>query len=104
MLYLLLFHGMQDIGEATMIINGEREPELSLYYIGSILLEILEHGTSLPINQLIQKVQHKLDEKIHVDFIYYALDWLFLLSAVRIDEGMVYYENKKVNSTQNQTF
>lgn len=104
MLYLLLFHGMQDIGEATMIINGDREPDLSLYYIGSMLLDILEHTASLPIDQLIQKAQHKLGKKTHVDFIYYALDWLFLLSAVRIDEGMVHYENKKVNSTQNQAF
>ena len=72
-----------------MIVNVEREPELSLYYLGSVLF---------------QEIQNQLKRKIHVDFLYYALDWLFLLSLVKIEEGKVYYENKRTNSAQNQTF
>lgn len=53
---------------------------------------------------LFQEIQNQLKRKIHVDFLYYALDWLFLLSLVKIEEGKVYYENKRTNSAQNQTF
>ena len=87
-----------------MIINVEREPELSLYYLGSIILKILVQSQAIQIEDLLNKVQNKLSKKIHVDFIYYALDWLFLLSLVRIVEGNVYYENKKTDSTKNKAF
>ena len=53
---------------------------------------------------MIVNVQQQINEKINVDFIYYALDWLFILSLIKIKEGKVYYENKKVNSTQNTAF
>ena len=56
------------------------------------------------IDQKINEIQNQLKRKIHVDFLYYALDWLFLLSLVKIEEGKVYYENKRTNSAQNQTF
>ena len=42
MFYMLLFYGMQNIGETIMIVNVEREPNRSLYYLGGILLTILE--------------------------------------------------------------
>ena len=80
MFYMLLFYGMQNIGETIMIVNVEREPNRSLYYLGGILLTILEQKRVIPI------------------------DWLFILSLIKIKEGKVYYENKKVNSTQNTAF
>ena len=86
-----------------MIVNVEREPELSLYYLGSVLLKILKSKKVIPIDVLFQEIQNQLKRKIHVDFLYYALDWLFLLSLVKIEEGKVYYENKRTNSAQNQT-
>lgn len=87
-----------------MIVNIEREPNLSLYYLGGVLLSILKYKKKVPIEELILETQSYLDKKIHVDFIYYALDWLFLLSTIIINEETVYYENKKINSTQNETF
>lgn len=87
-----------------MIVNVEREPNRSLYYLGGILLSILEQRKVMPMEELLIEVQQQINEKIHVDFIYYALDWLFLLSLIKIEEGRVYYENKEVNSTQNTTF
>lgn len=104
MLYMLLFYGMQNIGETIMIVNVEREPNRSLYYLGGILLSILERRKVIPIEEMLIEVQQQINDKIHVDFIYYALDWLFLLSLIKIEEGRVYYENKKVNSTQNAAF
>ncbi len=87
-----------------MIINIEREPDFSLYYLGGILLNILEQVTIMPIEELLSESQKSMGKRIHIDFLYYALDWLFLLSLVRIEEGKVYYENKKIDSTQNKAF
>ena len=83
-----------------MIVNIEREPDMSLYYLGSVLIKFLEQVRVIAIEELLQEIQNELEQKIHVDFMYYALDWLFLLSLVRIEEGKVYYEDKKVDSTQ----
>lgn len=85
-----------------MIINVEREPDLSLYYLGGILLSIIEPKKVMSIEEILLEVQQQIDKRIHVDFIYYALDWLFLLTLIKIEEGKVYYENKKINSTQNE--
>ena len=101
MFYLLLFYGMQDIGETVMIVNVEREPDLSLYYLGSILLKILSQVKVISIDDLLQEIHNQFEKKVHVDFIYYTLDWLFLLSLVKIEEGKVYYENKEIDSAQN---
>lgn len=87
-----------------MIVNVEREPNRSLYYLGGILLSILEQRKVMPMEEMLSEVQQQINEKIHVDFIYYALDWLFLLALIKIEGGKVYYENKKVNSTQNTAF
>lgn len=104
MLYLLLFYGMQDIGETDMIINSQRQPDFSLYYLGSLMLDFLKKSEAVPIDDLFINVQKKVKEQVHVDFMYYALDWLYLLGLVEMKEGRVYYENKKVNSIQTGTF
>ena len=87
-----------------MSVNNERDPELSLYYLGGIYLNILEQKKVISIENLFSETQVKLNKKIHIDFLYYALDWLFLLSLIKLEEGKVYYENKKINSTQNGAF
>ena len=87
-----------------MILNSQRQPDFSLYYLGGVVLKILEQIKVISIEELLSKVQQHVEKRIHVDFIYYALDWLFLLGLVKIEEGKVYYENKKINSTQNETF
>lgn len=87
-----------------MIINAEREPDYSLYYLGSIVLEILENTDVMPIEELLSETKKRLNKEIHIDFLYYALDWLYLLSLVSIREGKVYYDHKKINSTQNKAF
>ena len=42
-----------------MIVNVEREPELSLYYLGSVLLKILKSKKVIPIDVLFQEIQKK---------------------------------------------
>ncbi len=82
-----------------MIVNVEREPNRSLYYLGGLLLFILKQKKVMSMEKVLSEVQQHFNEKIHVDFIYYALDWLFLLSLIKIEGGKVYYENKKVTNT-----
>lgn len=82
-----------------MIINIEREPYLSLYYLGSVFMTILREARVMPIEELFVEIQNNFEQKIHVDFLYYALDWLFLLSLVKVEEGSVYYEDSKVDCT-----
>lgn len=85
-----------------MILNSQRQPDFSLYYLGGVLLKILEQVKVISIEKLLEESQQHLKKKVHVDFIYYGLDWLYLLELVRVEEGKVYYENKKINSTQNR--
>lgn len=72
-----------------MIINLERSPDYSLYYIGGIVVEYLKkHGKS-QIEQLYIEVKSHISENVHIDFLYYALDWLYLLSLIEIDKNKV---------------
>lgn len=82
-----------------MIINIERNSELSLYYIGSIIIDWLMKENVISIESLLRRVVNSYGNEIHVDFVYYALDWLYLMSLVKIEEGNVYYDNQKTNST-----
>lgn len=79
-----------------MILNSQRQPDFSLYYLGGVLLKILEQVKVISIEKLLEESQQHLKKKVHVDFIYYGLDWLYLLELVRVEEGKVYYENKKL--------
>ena len=87
-----------------MIINSQRQPYMSLYYLGGLILDFLKKSEAIPIDDLFMNIQKKLKEQVHVDFMYYALDWLYLLGLVEVKEGRVYYENKKVNSIQTGAF
>lgn len=81
-----------------MIINIERNPELSLYYLGAKIINILKKSKSTNIEELLQETKKAVNVEMHVDFFYYALDWLYLLEVVEIDEGKIRYDNKKTDS------
>jgi hypothetical protein len=72
-----------------MIINVERKPSLSLYYIGGIILQILKKDKCHTIDNLFEIIKGEIDQDLHIDFYYYALDWLFILSKVRLIKGWV---------------
>ena len=54
-----------------MIVNIEREPNRSLYYLGGILLFILEQRKVISIEEVLIEVQQQINEKI--GFFYYHL-------------------------------
>lgn len=57
-----------------MIVNVEREPELSLYYLGSVLLKILKSKKVIPIDVLFQEIQNQLKERFM--WISYIMHWI----------------------------
>lgn len=80
---------MQVVGEAIMIINSERNPNMSLYYLGSIVLEILLKKDNTSIENLYEATQVALGLDLHIDFFYYALDWLYLISAIKLNNERI---------------
>lgn len=72
-----------------MIINLDREPKYSLYYIGAIILEQLKAANSLPLESLFDIVRAEIDTDLSIDFVYYTLDWLYLLSLIRLNGDRV---------------
>ena len=52
-----------------MIVNVEREPELSLYYLGSVLLKILKSKKVIPIDVLFQEIQNQLKRFMWISYI-----------------------------------
>lgn len=80
---------MQNIGETEMIINFDREPIFSLYYLGGISMNILSTHSSLSLEELFVEIKKELHQELHIDFFYYTLDWLFLMSAICVNDGRV---------------
>lgn len=72
-----------------MIININREPKYSLYYIGAIILQLLKKNNTLTIDIIYGKVKNIVDKNLHIDFVYYSLDWLYMLSLIKLDKNKV---------------
>ena len=52
-----------------MILNSQRQPDFSLYYLGGVLLKILEQVKVISIEKLLEESQQHLKKRVHVDFI-----------------------------------
>ena len=76
-----------------MILNSQRHPKFSLYYLGGVLLKMLEDKKVVSMWEMFNEVQKTLGEDVYIDFIIYSLDWLYLLDLIKVEEGKVYYEN-----------
>ena len=74
-----------------MLINIEREQKYSLCYIGYEILDFLKNKKNGKcIEEIYELIKQKIDEKISIDYIYYALDWLYLISSIRLDGERVF--------------
>lgn len=72
-----------------MIINMEREPKYSLYYVGAMILEVLKKEKSICIDNLYNHIRDSFNDDISIDFIYYSLDWLYILSLIKFESDKV---------------
>lgn len=82
-----------------MIINIEREPYLSLYYLGAEVIEILSSNPIILLDSLYEELKKNINTEIHIDFFYYALDWLYMQSLVELQGRSVIYVNRKISRT-----
>lgn len=71
-----------------MIVDSEKHPERNVYFIGSCQLELLlasrrnEHDPLL----LFQQYNKKNKTRISLDYHLLALDWLYLLGLIEIND------------------
>lgn len=83
-----------------MIINLERGPLLSLYYLGAKIIEILSEDPILLLDDLYDNLKKKEKRNILLTF-YYALDWLFIQSLIELQGRRVIYANRKIDRAEN---
>ena len=70
-----------------MIINVYRHPKLSLYFIGAEIIRIIKEQNENIINaDYVYDNLKKEYNDISADYFYYAMDWLFLLNIIKVNE------------------
>ncbi len=72
-----------------MIVGQDIKPERKIYYLGALALEIIK---ALPNNNIdvfdaFQKLNER--EKISMNLFILTLDWLFILGAIKNNEGRI---------------
>lgn len=73
-----------------MIVNMDRDPKYSLYYIGANILDLLKSNNgNLSIEELYVKLQSVVGKRLQIDFVYYSLDWLYMISLITLKEDRV---------------
>nr|DAM13554.1 MAG TPA: hypothetical protein [Caudoviricetes sp.] len=72
-----------------MIVSADRNPKYSLYYIGGLIINILEKEDCLAFDIIIDKIFDRFQGEIAVNYIYYSFDWLYLLSLIEIKNDKV---------------
>ncbi len=73
-----------------LIINKERNPKYSLYHIGAEVLNLLLNNPYYEINSLYKELNKQYNGTLSADYFHIALDWLFLLDKIRIQENKVF--------------
>ena len=72
-----------------MIISQNMNPRYSLYYIGGIIIKLLQEKENIDINMIVEYMLNEFEYEISVEYIYYSLDYLFLLSVIIVEEGVL---------------
>lgn len=74
-----------------MILPQDITPEKSMYVMGSRIIEILNsepHNTFDPKIVYDKYIQLHSEIKISYNYFLYALDWLYLLNAVKLTDNI----------------
>lgn len=68
-----------------MLINDSRSPELSLYYLGGIVLDLLKiNNNSFDLDSLYVEVQKRVRTELPLSFFYCAIDWIYLIFPIEL--------------------
>ena len=70
-----------------MLLPDNIHPEDCIYYNGSIVLEIVQQSKRISLADLFAKVREK--KTLSYSMFLLCLDWLFLINAVLVNEGIV---------------
>ena len=72
-----------------MIVSNSLSPKLTLYYIGSKLISILKNERFGVTDSyiLFEKLLEETNERISFTHYMYALNWLYLLDLVKLDDN-----------------
>ncbi|MBQ3408505.1 MAG: hypothetical protein IJH12_04800 [Clostridia bacterium] len=74
-----------------MLINTDRNPKYSLFYVGFEILNYIKKGKNgVSIDEIYRLIQSKVDSDINITYVYYTLDWLFMMSTIKIEEERVF--------------
>lgn len=72
-----------------MILNKDVRPDRKIYYIGSLIIEKLMADPGQSIDYLSIYERLRKEENITSEIFFLTLDWLFLLGAIKLEEGVV---------------
>lgn len=66
-----------------MIVNKNTNPERDLYYLGALVIEIIDSANKVEFDYLeLYKLLNK-DRKVSISLYSLVLDWLFLLGTIK---------------------
>lgn len=69
-----------------IIIRNDINPYLNLYYIAGLILDFLKSNRKGDIENIYNYL-HSKNNRISINLVYYSLDWLFLINAIKLSEG-----------------
>ena len=72
-----------------LIVNCNREPQYSLFYLGAKVLEICGDKCTLISIDIIYKELVAKIKNLGVDYFYLTLDWLFLIGKIEYASGEI---------------
>lgn len=67
-----------------MLLPDNIQPELSIYYNGSLIVEELKNKNNQPITDLYYKIRNK--KEISFPTFVLCLDWLYLIEVAKVNE------------------
>jgi hypothetical protein len=72
-----------------VILNKDVRPDRKIYYIGSLIIEKLMVSPGQSVDYLSIYEGLREEEDITSEIFFLTLDWLFLLGAIKLEEGVV---------------
>ncbi|MCI8290655.1 MAG: hypothetical protein HFJ25_00125 [Clostridia bacterium] len=73
-----------------MIIDVERKPTYSLYYLGYEVIKMLKIKDEISIEEIFVNLKNIISQDLNIDFVYYTLDWLYIVSTIKINGEKVF--------------
>ena len=72
-----------------MILFENEDPRVSIYYLSSIMINILNEYKELKFDVLYKILEDSIGYTVSIDDVYYSLDWLYLLDLVDVSGDKV---------------